>query len=1032
MGSKSETRNFNPFPGLRPFAPEESDLFFGREVESREVMEKLLNNRFITVIGASGSGKSSLIYCGVLPKIRDLGQKESSFWRIITFRPGNNPFGNLGEAIAEHVTETGLGKIESDPLLLDMHLNSDGITYALKKNLIKGNDKVLLVIDQFEELFRYSTLSAGGAKGVHAAEFMSKIVSAVSQPDANIFTIITMRSDFIGECAHYQGLTQLINNSNYLVPHMDRENYKQAIEGPVKYAGATIEQKLVETILDDIGDRTDQLPVLQHALMRTWTYWQELDEPGRPISFTDYDAVGTMSDAMSRHANEAFEELTPRGKEICEKLFKTITEKGTDNKGIRHPSSVAIIKSVIQCTSEELFEIVEKFRIPSRSFLTPRQDIPLGDSSIIDLSHESLMRLWDRLREWVDNEAASVQMYLHLSEASAMYQQAKTSLLRPPDLQLAINWRDQQKPTLTWAQRFDPAFERAMVYLRTSEKEYLDEEEAKIRLQKRQMRRAKIVAIILGTAAIISLGFMLFAFVQKIAADRASQLAEERRQLEMIQRHRADSNSKVAIYQKNLADSSAVVAKTKEQEAVEQRNIADSSRALAVKNAIEAQNQRNRAEEQADSATRASIRAKRNEEIAKAEKIEALRLRMLSTGKSMSIKSLQVQGQKDLQTLLAYQAYLFNKKNGGLENDADIYNGLYNVARQYGNINYKSFKGHTGNQIKSIVFAPGKREFYTAGDDKQVLKWTLDGQPTSYQVIYSGTDVIEVLAISPDASWLACGSENSSIHMIPLKGNSIQYDLSGHNGKIKSMIFSYNGKYLYSASLDGKVLRWDITTRTSTNVTTGAMQITSIDISSGGNYLAGINRSGNAIIWNPENTSENFPVPTTLKNITVVRFKPDEDILALGDINGNVELWNITTRKRISEVKAHTAQVNDIQFNIPLKQMATASTDKLLKIFNIKDMTDLTEPPITLSDNEGFVLAMQFSPDGQLIVSGAYEGAQNLVSRPAHVDNLIAGVCSLVSRNMTKEEWDTYVAKDIPLEKTCTDKDYSIKVNVIK
>jgi WD40 repeat protein len=1032
MGSKSETRNFNPFPGLRPFAPEESDLFFGREVESREVMQKLLNNRFITVIGASGSGKSSLIYCGVLPKIRDLGQKESSFWRIIMFRPGNNPFGNLGEAIAEHVTETGLGKIELDPLLLDMHLNSDGITYALKKNLIKGNEKVLLVIDQFEELFRYSTLSAGGAKGVHASEFMSKIVSAVSQPDANIFTIITMRSDFIGECAHYQGLTQLINNSNYLVPHMDRENYRQAIEGPVKYAGATIEQKLVETILDDIGDRTDQLPVLQHALMRTWTYWQELDEPGRPISFTDYDAVGTMSAAMSRHANEAFEELTPRGKEICEKLFKTITEKGTDNKGIRHPSSVSTIKSVIQCASEELFEVVEKFRIPSRSFLTPRQDIPLSDSSIIDLSHESLMRLWDRLREWVDNEAASVQMYLHLSEASAMYQQAKTSLLRPPDLQLAINWRDQQKPTLTWAQRFDPAFERAMVYLRTSEKEYLDEEDAKIRLQKRQMRRAKIVAIILGTAATISLGFMLFAFVQKIAADRASQLAEERKQLEIIQRQRADSARADATIQRNRALDNEALAKQREQEAVVQKNNADSSRALAVKNAIEAQIQRENAIEQADSANRASIRAKRNEEIATAQKNEALRLRMLSIGKSMSIKSLQVQGQKDLQTLLAYQAYLFNKKNGGLENDADIYNGLYNVARQYGNLNYKSFKGHTGNQIKSIVFAPGKREFYTAGDDKQVLKWSLDGQPTSYQVIYSGTDVIEVLAISPDASWLACGSENSSIHLIPLNGNSIQYNLSGHNGKIKSLIFSYNGKYLYSASLDGKVLKWDITTRTSTNVTTGAMQITSIDISSGGNYLAGINRSGNAIVWNPENTSENFPVPTTLKDITVVRFKPDEDILALGDINGNVELWNIATKTIISKVKAHTAQVNDIQFNVPLKQMATASTDKLLKIFNIKDMADLTEPPITLSDNEGFVLAMQFSPDGQLIVSGAYEGARNLVSRPAHVDNLIAGVCSLVSRNMYKEEWDIYVAKDIPLEKTCTDKDYSIKVNVIK
>lgn len=106
--------------------------------------------------------------------------------------------------------------------------------------------------------------------------------------------------------------------------------------------------------------------------------------------------------------------------------------------------------SIAGCTSEELFEVIEKFRIASRSFITPRENVPLTEESIIDLSHESLMRLWDRLREWVDDEASSVQMYLRLSEASALYQQGKTSLWRPPDLQLAINWRDQNKPTLTW------------------------------------------------------------------------------------------------------------------------------------------------------------------------------------------------------------------------------------------------------------------------------------------------------------------------------------------------------------------------------------------------------------------------------------------------------------------------------------------------------------------------------------------------------------------------------------------------------
>jgi len=1028
MGSISEALKFNPFPGLRPFAPEESDLFFGRENESREVLDKLLRNRFITVIGASGTGKSSLIYCGVLPQIRDYEKSDSSFWRIIMFRPGNDPFGNLGVSISEHLVETGLQKVAPESIVLDMHLSPDGITNTISKYLITKNEKVLLVIDQFEELFRYSTLSAGGDKGAQAAGFVGKIVNAVNQTSSNIYTIITMRSDFIGECAHYQGLTQLINNSNYLVPHMNRDNYRQVIEGPVKYAGATIDKNLVETILGDIGDRTDQLPVLQHALMRTWTYWQELDDPGRALSHTDYDSVGTMSDAMSRHANEAYEELTPRGKEICEKLFKTITEKGADNKGIRHPSSVTVLKSVIQCTSEELFDVVERFRIPSRSFLTPRQDIQLNEDSIIDLSHESLMRLWDRLKDWVDNEAASVQMYLRLSEASAMYQQGKASLLRPPDLQLSINWRDQQKPTLTWAQRYDPAFERAMVYLHTSEKAYLDEEEAKIRLQKRQIRRTRIVAMILGGAAIISGGFMLFAFVQKIAADKATVQAEINANEAKRQEQFAQIQKDSALIARALADSSAIAARKSEAEALIQKDNAQNQQTLAERNAALAKAAEKSALEQADSARRARERALLSAEQERLAKNDALRRRMLSIGKSIAVKSLQVDTvQKDLKTLLAYQAYLFNKKNDGLPNDADIYNGLYDVARQYGNVNYKTF---THNGVRSIAFVPGKREFYTSGYDNKVLKWTLDGKEQTYQVIYSGTDIIEVLAVSPDASWLACGSNNSSIRMIPLKGSSVQYTLSEHAGVVKSLIFSFDGKYLYSAALDGKVMKWDLATRTSTDIAAGGNKIVSIDISSNGKYLAGISEKGNVILWDPESVSDNFRLPTDLKEITTLQFRPNANTLAIGDQNGNVELWDIEKRVRISNVKAHNAQITDIQFNPVLDQMATASQDKSLKIYN--NINDLTEPPVTFTDDKAFVLMIQFSSDGQLIVSGTWAQEKNIVSRPTHVDYLAKDICTLVSRNLDQEEWNTYVGKDIPLEKTCTEKDYNIKVNVVR
>ncbi len=1032
MGLTTETKKFNPFPGLRPFAPEESDLFFGRAGESGEVLDKLLKNRFVTVIGASGSGKSSLIYCGILPRVKKLETTGSEAWKIISFRPGNDPFGNLAEAMAESSPSATDNSGLKDQIMKELSGGPNGITEAVRKMILRNGGKVLLVIDQFEELFRYSSLGKSESSHAATSRFIDCVVDAVEQSSVNVFTIVTMRSDFIGECAHFQGLTQLINNSNYLVPHMGTENYREAITGPVNYAGAKIDPKLVEILLKDIGDRTDQLPVLQHAMMRTWNRWQELDDPDRPIDKTDYDSVGTMSDAMSLHANEAYEELSPRGKEICEIMFKTITEKGSDNKGLRHPSPVTSIKSIAGCTSEELFEVVEKFRITSRSFLTPRQNVPLDDHSIIDLSHESLMRLWDRLREWVDDEAASVQMYMRLSEASAMYQQGKTSLWRPPDLQLAINWRDKHKPTLAWAERYNPAFERAMVYLRTSEKEYLEEEENKIRLQKRQMRRTRIVALILGVAAIISVGFMLFAFVQKIAADRQTQLAVERKAEADRQRNLADSSAFEATRQKILADSSATEAKLSAEEAERQRIAADSSRKIAVANENIAREQTLIAVAQTDSATRAKELAIKNEKDATLAKENALRLRMLSIGKAMSIKSIQAVGQKDLQTLLAYQAYIFNKNNGGIGNDADIYAGLYNVARTYGNLNYKSFHGHSG-VIKSIAFVPGSKDFFTSGLDGKVIKWSLSGNDQSLQIVYSGTDIIEVLAVSPDASWLAMGSSNAAIKMVSLKGNNAGYEMTSHNGKLKSLIFSYDGKYLYSASLDGKVLKWDLSARTNVSLTDGAMPLTSIDVSFNGKYVAGINSMGGVVVWNQENKSDNFPIPTAGKNIKVVRFNPDNNILALGDVNGNVELWDVSLRKKISEVKAHTAQVNDIQFNKLLKQMATASNDHTVKIFNIKDITDLTEPPITFADDhQQFVMVIQFSPDGQLIVSGSYDDSENLVSRPAHVDNLVNDICTSVSRNMTQDEWNTYVGRDIPLEKTCSEKNLNIKMNPIK
>jgi WD40 repeat protein len=285
------------------------------------------------------------------------------------------------------------------------------------------------------------------------------------------------------------------------------------------------------------------------------------------------------------------------------------------------------------------------------------------------------------------------------------------------------------------------------------------------------------------------------------------------------------------------------------------------------------------------------------------------------------------------------------------------------------------------------------------------------------------------MAISPGSDWLACGGLNNAIRMIPVNGSDQVYELKGHSGKIKSLIFSFDGKYLYSAALDGKVLKWDLSARTSTDIATDMMQITSIDVSSNNKYLAGISDQGKGLVWNPEQGSEKFRIESPGKKIRNIRFKPNENKIAVGYDDGMVELWDISRREKISEFLAHDGEINDIRFNGRLSQMATAGNDGTMKLW---DTDDLLSPPVTFNDNEGLVIAFEFSSDGEVILSGSSGNLPKLTARPAFVDSFAADGCSYVTRNFTPDEWLAYVGKDITYEKTCSGADYKIKIREVR
>ncbi|UCE63021.1 MAG: ATP-binding protein [Nitrospirota bacterium] len=471
----------NPFPGLRPFREDEEYLFFGRESQVDAMVDKLATTRFLAVVGYSGSGKSSLVNCGLRPALHGgLMTRAGTTWRIAQFRPGSDPIRALARALAQDRVlfrdyQAG-GLTLAEIVDTTLRMSKLGLMDIYEQAKLGEGVNLLLVVDQFEELFRYRQLGAGQQENVSgvseaAAAFVKLLLEAKAQTTYPIYVVLTMRSDFLGDCPQFPGLAEAINAGQYLVPRMTRDERRAAISGPVGVRGAEMAPVLLTRLVNDVGDNPDQLSILQHALNRTWAAWQKEDGVKGPLDLRHYEAIGTMAHALDQHAEQAYLELdTARKRQICEKVFKALTDKATDPRGVRRPTTMGTLCALTEATTAEVTEVIDVFRQPSRSFLMPPDGELLEAETVIDISHESLMRVWERLNRWADEEARSARMYRRLAETSILHREGNAALWRDPDLRMALRWRKQGKPNETWGKRYNPEFSNAMAFLRKSER----------------------------------------------------------------------------------------------------------------------------------------------------------------------------------------------------------------------------------------------------------------------------------------------------------------------------------------------------------------------------------------------------------------------------------------------------------------------------------------------------------------------------------------------------------------------------------
>jgi hypothetical protein len=981
----------NPFPGSRPFFSAEDQFFFGRDKAVSELLEVLLQKRFVAMVGPSAVGKTSLIQSGIIPALLSDMKEE---WVPVYIRPGRRPMESLVRGF-QRVFSKKITEADVNTFLGSSKNIGD---FLIEKGL--GNYHYFLVVDQFEELFTWTvtTKKRKSGKNQDALVFINHLMRMVDEEKPRIFLMLSIRSEFLDYCSSYRGLSDQLERSKYIVPQMNRDELTEAILEPFRVAEATVETGFEKRLLNDLEDVEPKLPLLQHALNRTWDHWKSRGKSDQPVSLEDYLAKGPVRNGLNRDLENLYQSLEFYQKEICERIFKTIAFKTGSHEGFSRRTALGNIARIAQCNVDRVVEVVQIFDKAGHPFLGYQHAAPLSSESRIELSHESLITIWDRLHQWVDEEDESIRTYLKLSKISALYQQGKGALLEASELQKALEWKKLHNPTPAWGIQFDPAFERAMVFLNTSEEEYIWSEKRKIILQRR--RRILNRAIIFGTV-VIAAAVALVIYISKNKPVEPDQQVQT-----VIQEPNPLPTQQLPDTERPLL--------TEEQVPQDREDV-------RTEQAVESTNIQTIAEqEEPEVAVETTTSQNADNSITKPEPVITLRSEediLLTIAKDVAYQSTGIIRNKDLQGLLAYQSYLMNKHYGGGAFDPDIYKALYESLKNLISTAYNIYP-NIRSSIRGMGWLNRTGSILIASSDgsMKILSGNVDNRAAQISLAGTGFNN-ECLGISPDERIAAVGTSGGGLLFIELDNNGEVINQNKENGDIVLFIenLGRSGRFL-SAGSSNDILVWDYRDFTSEKLVTLESRPVSIVASDDGLKVMIGTANGKLYTFNINNPSGISEANRFVSNqVRALSFSKGQRYLAAGMLDGSVKILSADGKRIISSLFGPGARVSALGFSPDGSKLVAASNDGNVYMWNALKWGD---PPIVYTENRGFVLALCFNSNGNYFYSGSVDYPR-MVGRPINPDEMAEDFCSLLTRNLTQDEWIKYFGEDIPYEESC-------------
>jgi WD40 repeat protein len=983
----------SPFRSLRSFEPDDAWLFFGRDTEISELLDRLEQSRIQVVIGNSGSGKSSLVRAGVIPalfrgRFRVNGNPVER-WRIATFRPGNDPFGELVDRLPGQLMP-GLPAAERDALITRWRQTFPNGGDAVRNGLAAlqtDQCRTLLFADQFEEIFtlvsddtlrrRYidGLLNATAADGVHL--------------------VIGVRADFYAHCLRHPPLKPFLQG-NYSVLLMHPQQLREAVDKRLALTATDAAPGLVDAVIADLGTEPGNLALLEHTLAQLW-----LPPDGRYTSarLTNerYEEIGRLRGAIGAHAQHVYKALDPCLEPLARKIFLELVHLGEGAPDTRRRvQKDRLLALAVPDVVERLLS-----QLASERLIATSGDGAELHSPTVEVSHEALIREWATLRQWIDENREELRFGRRLGVDAEDWasSQEGSGLLRGAKLLKAKEWLAQHSEAPRVVRSFVDASETAEADAHAAQLEHerqlrdaaeareLAERERRAQAQQKAQLFRRFVWTMAGLVVAIS-GLAAYAYQQQRVAE-SRQLAVEAQELLGRDQSRA----------LNMAMKAWARARTPEAHRAIAAAFPSSPITLA----------------QHTDWVRTAVFSPDGQRIVTASRDGTARIWDARSGQLLAVLQghtafvwsamFSPDGQRIVTASDDHTARVWDARSGQqlaiLQEHADrVMSVVFSPDGQQiltasGDGTARVWNAGSGQalavlqgdaySLNSAVFSPDGQRIVTASDDRAARVWDArSGQ--ALMILQGHTDRVSSAAFSPDGQWIVTASHDGARLWDARSGQALAI-LQGHTGLVFSAVFSSDGQRVVTASWDGTARLWDARSGHALAVLQGHTDpVWSAVFSPDGQQILTASRDGTARVWDGRSGEALAVLRRHGQSVSSAVFSPDGHRIVTASADGTACVWNARSGRALA-ILAHPDSVHTAALSPDGQRIVTASIDGNARLWDVRSGEELA----VLHGWIARVGNAIFSPDGERIVIADNDGVRVWHARSGRVLAMLVG-----------------------------------------